>query len=120
MFVRLHVRGLRLSVCLNTILMVEAQLQGVGWHEHLLGVVLGVREIFLSRESSKYVAFEQQFDPHSATRIVELKQRITVPLSIKWPPGHFMLYFPIGHILFYRVRHSTLAGSLLRAVPAPE
>lgn len=65
MFVRLHVRGLRLSVCLNTILMVEAQLQGVGWHEHLLGVVLGVREIFLSRESSKYVAFEQQFDPHS-------------------------------------------------------
>lgn len=69
MFVRLHVRGLRLSVCLNTILMVEAQLQGVGWHEHLLGVVLGVREIFLSRESSKYVDFEQQFDPHSATRI---------------------------------------------------
>jgi len=25
-----------------------------------------------------------------------------VPLNIKCPPGQFMLYFPIGHILLYR------------------
>ena len=27
---------------------------------------------------------------------------VGVALSIKWPPGHFMLNLPIGHILLYR------------------
>jgi len=38
-----------------------------------------------------------------------------VPLGIKWPPGHFMLDFPMGHILVYWVAHSRLTGFALRA-----
>lgn len=50
-----------------------------------------------------------------STRYPKIKAGFVVPLSIKWPPGHFMLDFPIGHILVYWVAHSRLVGFALRA-----
>jgi hypothetical protein len=57
----------------------------------------------------------REFDPPSVHQEFLAKTAHYVPLSIKWPPGHFMLDFPTGHILVYWVEHSRLAGFALRA-----